>query len=199
MASSPSVTHNLPLGWRESFGALPPLAGKFSGPAIVLGRAPGWEIELDVALEVTQYEAPIFAVNHQEGHYPGLCVEHVVSVHAAKFPEKAKRDQRTIYHSPKPPHVAPRADVFWPMPGIGGSGSSALLAALIALNMGHSPVYVAGVHLEETTCVEDEQGRRTLHSYTVYKDGWSSLRDQLRGRVFSVSPRGTFLRGLLEG
>jgi hypothetical protein len=198
MASN-HTTHQLPLGWRASFGALPPLAGKFSGSAIVLGRAPGWVDELDAALDVTGHAAPIFAVNHQEGHYPGLCVEHVVSVHAAKFPAKDKRRADTLYHSPKPPHVAPRADVFWPMPGIGGSGSSALLATLIALNMGHSPAYVAGVHLMESTCLEDEEGRKTLHSYKPYQDGWVSMREQLLGRVFSVSPRGTFLRELLGG
>lgn len=198
MASSHS-THQPPLGWREAFGPLPPLAGKFSGPAIVLGRAPGWVDELDVALEVTGCEAPIFAVNHNMGYYPGLCVEHVVSVHAAKFPTKDRRRADTLYHSSKPLHVAPRGDVFWPLPGIGGSGSSALLAALIALNMGHDPVFVAGVHLVDGTCVVDAAGKKTVHSYRGYQDGWVSLREQLLGRVFSVSPRGSFLRELLGG
>lgn len=198
MASS-RTAHNLPLGWRESFGALPPLAGKFSGPAIVLGRGGDWVSELDAAMLATDNDAPIFAVNHQEGHYPGLCVEHVVSVHAAKFPAKERRRADTVYHCPKPPHVAPLADAFWPMPGIGGSGSSALLATLIALNMGYAPVLVAGVHLTETTEGDDGQGHRWRHGYGVYQDGWVTLRDQLVGRVFSVSPQGTFLRELLGG
>lgn len=198
MASS-RVAHNLPLGWRESFGALPPLAGKFSGPAIVLGRGGDWVSELDAAMLATDHEAPIFAVNHQEGHYPGLCVEHVVSVHAAKFPGREQRRADTVYHCPKPPHVAPLADVFWPMPGIGGSGSSALLAVVVALNMGHAPVFVAGVHLEERTETVDGQQRRVIHDYGLYQQGWVSLREQLVGRVFSVSPQGTFLRELLGG
>lgn len=198
MASS-SATHNLPLGWRESFGPLPPLAGKFSGPAIVLGRGGDWVTELDIALAVTEYAAPVFAVNHQEDYYPGLCVEHVVSVHAVRFPVKEARRADTLYHCPKPPNVAPKADVFWPLPGIGGSGSSALLAVVIALNMGYAPVFVAGVHLSERTETVDEQQRRSVHDYGLYQQGWVSLREQLVGRVFSVSPRGSFLRELLGG
>lgn len=198
MASS-RATQNNPLGVRASFGPLPPLAGKFSGPAIVLGRAPGWIDEMDIAMLATDHAAPVFAVNHQEGYYPGLCFEHVVSVHAAHFPAKENRRRDTIYHSSKPLHVAPFADVFWPMPGVGGGGSSALLAALIALAMGHAPVLVAGVHLSDSAPIVDEQGRKTRNSYTCYRGGWMSLLPNLRGRVFSVSPRGTFLRDLLEG
>lgn len=190
--------NKIPLGVRAYFGPLPPLAGKFSGPAIVLGRGGDWAAELDIALLATDYAAPIFAVNHQCGHYPGLCVEHVVSVHSAMFPPKDMRRADTVYHCPKPPSVAPRADAFWPMPGIGGSGSSALLAVLIALAMGHKPVLVAGVHLNESTLAVDEQGRKTRYSYTFYQDGWVALLQHLRGRVFSVSPRGSFLRDLLE-
>lgn len=195
-----STPHTLPLGLRASFGELPALAGKFSGPAIVLGRAPGWEDELDIAFEVTAHEAPIFGANaFDDEHFPGLDVEHVVSVHCAHFPARDKRRPDTLYHSPKPLTVCPRSDVFWPVPGIGGSGSSALLAVVVALNMGFDPVFVAGVHLAEETCHVDDQGRKTIHSYVVYQDGWVSLRDQLYGRVFSVSPQGTFLRNLLGG
>lgn len=199
MASRPSATHNLPLGLRASFGEPPALAGKFHGPAIVLGRAPGWVDELDIALEVTGCDAPIFAANHHCGHYPGLCVEHVVSVHCGTFPAKGQRRADTTYHCAKPPTCCPNADVFWPMPGIGGSGSSALLATLVALNMGFDTVFVAGVHLAEVTCKEDDQGRREVHSYALYQDGWTCLREQLRKRVFSVSPQGSFLRNLLGG
>ena len=191
--------HKLPLGVRASFGSLPPLAGKFSGPAIVLGRAPGWLTELDIALEVTSCDAPIFAVNHMVGHYGCLDFEHVVSVHCCRYPSRENRRHDVVYHSQRPLTNSPNADVFWPIPGIGGSGSSALLAVVIALNMGFDPVFVAGVHLSETTCVVDDQGHKTVHSYRVYRDGWTSLRDQLYGRVFSVSPQGTFLRNLLGG
>jgi len=196
----PKATHHiLPLGARASFGPLPPLAGKFSGPAIVLGRAPGWMQELDIALEVTDCEAPIFAVNHHVGHYGCLDFEHVVSVHSCTYPNRDKRRPDVVYHSQKPLITNPNADVFWPLPGVGGSGSSALLGVVVALNMGYDPVYVAGVHLTESTCDVDEEGREFLHSYTSYHDGWISMREQLLGRVFSVSPRGTFLRDLLEG
>lgn len=198
MASS-LTTHQLPLGLRASFGALPALAGKFSGPAIVLGRADGWVDELDAALSLTDHAAPIFAVNHQMGYYPGLCVEHVVSVHTALFPAKESRRADVLYHCPKPPHVAPKADVFWPVPGIGGSGSSALLAVVVALNMGYAPVYVAGVHLDYHQVDDDGQGHKTIYSYRCYQDGWTALKHELEGRVFSVSPAGTFVRDLLGG
>lgn len=192
------VKHKLPLGWRESFGALPALAGKFSGPAIVLGRAPGWVEELDEAMAKTGHAAPIFAVNHQMGYYTGMCVEHVVSIHSCLFPPKANRRQDTIYHAEKPLTCAPNADVFWPIPGT-GAGSSALLAVLVALNMGYAPVYVAGVHLDLHTVKDDGQGHQEIHSYRLYQDGWTSLKPELQGRVFSVSPVGTFLRDLLGG
>lgn len=190
---------SLPLGVRASFGALPPLAGKFSGPAIVLGRALGWQDELDTAFELTGHDAPVFAVNHHmPSHYGCIAFEHVVSIHSGDFPPKDKRRQDVLYHAEKPLHCAPNADVFWPIPGM-GAGSSALLATVVALNMGYAPVYLAGVHLAESTSVDDGQGHCTIHSYCVYQDGWTSLRDELMGRVFSVSPTGTFIRDLLGG
>jgi len=148
-------------------------------------------------MALTGYAAPIFATNHHAGHYPGLCVEHVVSVHSCNFPKKENRRQDTIYHSEKPLKCAPNADVFWPIPGT-GAGSSALFAALVALNMGYAPVYVAGVHLEQHTVEDDGQGHQEIHSYRLYQDGWRSLKHELIGVVFSVSPRGTFLRDLLN-
>jgi len=189
--------HKIPLGWRASFGALPALAGQFSGPAIVLGRAPGWVDELDEAFQITRFDAPVFAVNgFDDEHFKGCDFEHVVGIHCARFPDKGQRRADVTYHAEKPPRVCPKSDAFWPIPGM-GSGFSALLAVLVALNMGYAPVYVAGVHLDEVTSVDDGQGHVTNHSYRVYRDGWSSLRHELMGRVVSVSPQGTFLRDLL--
>lgn len=194
-----SMQHKLPLGVRASFGALPPLAGKFSGPAIVLGRADGWVGELDAAFWLTQYEAPVFAVNgHVEEHYPGCVFEHEVSIHCQSFPRRAERRADVTYHAEKPLCNCPEADVFWPIPGM-GAGSSALLAVFIALNMGYAPVYVAGVQLSLHEVVEDEAGKKLMHDYRFYRDGWAAVQQELRGFVYSMGQPGDFLFDLLGG
>jgi hypothetical protein len=153
---------------------------------------------LDEAFALTDHEAPVFVVNGMMCHHHGCEFEHVVSVHSGQFPPRDKRRADVLYHGEKPPSCAPHADVFWPIPGT-GAGSSALLAVLVALNMGYAPVYVAGVHLDEVTVDDDGRGHKTVHSYRSYRDGWVSSRPEILGRVFSVSPRGTFLRDLLGG
>jgi hypothetical protein len=165
----------------------------------VLGRAPGWVDELDRAFELTEFAAPVVSVNNfDDDHYPGCDFEHVVGIHCRLFPPKGKRRADVTYHSEKPEKVCPDTDVFWPLPGM-GSGSSALLGVFVALNMGFDPVYVAGVHLDEVTSIEDAEGHKVNHSYRLYRDGWVNVAGELRGRVVSVSPQGTFLRELLGG
>lgn len=191
--------HKLPLGVRASFGPLPPLAGKFSGPAIVLGRADGWVDELDAAFALTEHEAPVFAVNgHVEDHYPGCVFEHEVSIHCQGFPGSTERREDVTYHAEKPLSNCPNADVFWPIPGM-GAGSSALLAVYIALNMGYSPVYVAGVKLSLHEVVDIGNGQKLMHDYRFYRDGWGPVARELRGRVFSMGKSGDFLFDLLGG
>lgn len=191
--------HKLPLGVRASFGALPPLAGKFSGPAIVLGRADGWVDELDAAFELTRHDAPVFAVNGHFGeHYPGCVFEHEVSIHCQEFPPRATRRADVTYHAEKPLCNCPEADAFWPIPGM-GAGSSALLAVFVALNMGYAPVYVAGVKLALHTVVEIEDGKKLMHDYRFYQDGWTAVKHELQGRVFSMGKPGDFLFDLLGG
>jgi len=194
-----ATNNKLPLGVRASFGTLPPLAGKFSGPAIVLGRADGWVDELDAAFALTSYEAPVFAVNgHVEEHYPGCIFEHEISIHCQSFPGRDKRREDVTYHAEKPLCNCPNADVFWPIPGM-GAGSSALLAVFIAINMGYSPVYVAGVKLSLHTVVDIGNGQKMMHDYRFYQDGWRAVEHELKGRVFSMGKPGDFLFDLLGG
>ena len=77
----------------------------------------------------------------------------------------------------------PGVDMAFPIATKGGS--SALLATLIALVMGHDKVVTAGVHL-----VDD---------YKPMQGRWIHFDDALRGRVFSVSPEGTFIRDYFGG
>lgn len=194
-----ATEHKLPLGVRASFGPLPPLAGKFSGPAIVLGRADGWVDELDAAFELTDYAAPVFAANgHVEDHYPGCVFENEVSIHCQGFPGSTERRDDVTYHAEKPLSNCPNADVFWPIPGM-GAGSSALLAVYIALNMGYAPVYVAGVKLSLHQVVDIGDGKKLMHDYRFYRDGWFAIQHELKGRVFSMGKPGDFLFDLLGG
>lgn len=194
-----ATTHKLPLGVRASFGPLPPLAGKFRGPAIVLGRAAGWVDELDAAFALTEHEAPVFAVNgHVENHYPGCVFEHEVSIHCQGFPKRDERRADVTYHAEKPLCNCPEADVFWPIPGM-GAGSSAMLAVFIALNMGYAPVYIAGVQLSLYEVMDVGNGQKLMHDYRFYRDGWTSTHHELKGRVFSMGKPGDFLFDLLGG
>lgn len=194
-----ATNNKLPLGVRASFGPLPPLAGKFSGPAIVLGRAEGWVDELDAAFELTRYEAPVFAINgYVPDHYPGCVFEHEVSIHCQSFPKRGERRTDVTYHAEKPLCNCPEADVFWPIPGM-GAGSSALLGVFIALNMGYAPVYVAGVKLSLYTVVDIGNGQKLTHNYRFYRDGWTAVQHELKGRVFSMGKPGDFLFDLFGG
>lgn len=179
---------------------LPPEFQTASGPAIVLGRSEGWLEDLDRALDAgpcASMGAPIFAVNGSFGYYPGLWpVEHVVSVHCHQFP---KERGQTLYHTCKPVQTCANSDVQWPLVGIGGDGSSALLAVAVALLMGHAPVFVAGVRLTAKTIDVDSKGKRSFNDYRIFQQGWTDREDLLRGKVFSMAPAGTFLTDLLGG
>jgi hypothetical protein len=194
MASNAKETTGF--GLVPSFMPVPALAGTCSGPLIVLGRAGDWLSELDTALEVTGFDAPVMAVNVHSGHYPGLWpVEHEVSVHCGRFLEGVHMSTR---HCVKLPGQCPNADVYWPIPHFGGEGSSAMLGAVIGLNMGHEPIIMAGVHLDKVE-VSTIGSKTLVGSYIYFQAGWRKRLDMMRGKVFSVSPVGTFLRDLLGG
>ena len=112
--------------------------------------------------------------------------------------KRGGRRADVTYHAEKPPCNCPNADVFWPIPGM-GAGSSALLAVFIALNMGYAPVYVAGVHLSLHQVVDIGGGKKLMHDYRFYRDGWTAVARELQGRVFSMGKPGDFLFDLLGG
>lgn len=171
-----------------------------SGTAIVLGRAPGWLDELDIAMEATGYDAPIFAINGQEKlkHYKGISglVDLWVTIHGALFPEYESGTGPTR-HTVKPILTTPNADIHWPLVGT-ADGSSALTAVLIARMMGYEKTVVAGVHLITRTEVLPD-GRKIMDGYAFFRTGWVKRFDTLKDHVRCVSPEGNFLRDLYGG
>lgn len=171
------------------------------GSAIVLGRAPGWLDELDLALEATGHDAPVFAVNGQDknNHYAGISglVEHWVTTHGGAYPY-AERWDGPIRHAVKPVESAPNADYRWPLVGTAGQGSSAFTATLIAIMMGFTDIVLAGVHLSRSRKT-NAAGQTSFSGWDFFQGGWKARYEFLKGRVRSVSPEGTYLRDLFGG
>lgn len=155
-------------------GDLPGCAGQFRGPAVVAGTAAGYAGEFLSAWRGHGH-CPVVGVNRFGLEYQGIC-GHWVSVHPEIF--FPCRAWRVTTHSDKP-HAD--ADAVWPIATMGGS--SALLAVLVALCLGFAPVVAAGVHL--------------VGEYRRMQGSWRRFERTLRGRVFSVSPPGTFVRDFL--
>lgn len=147
----------------RDYTKLPAIEG--AGPAIVCGTAPNWSIELESARQKCP-DAPVFGVNRAAIWAP---CDYLVTVH----PELFKNVSCKIF-SDKAAH---NVDTVWPIATAGGT--SALLAVLIALLMGHSRVVTAGVHLNG--------------DYKSARDRWIFFADQIGERLTSVSPEGTFI------
>ncbi len=154
-----------------AYAPLPRTTG--TGPAIVAGTAPGYAREILAARRALS-SAPVLGVN-RFGTEHGAGCELWVSVHPETYFRKRGSAAWPRTCSDRP---APGVDLVWPIAT--GGGSSALLAVLIALVMGHGPVVCSGVHLDG--------------DYASYRARWEELAACLRGRVFSFSPRGTWLR-----
>lgn len=85
----------------------------------------------------------------------------------------------------------PTIDFVWGFnPGFGSSGG---LAVFIALCLGFSRVYLAGVPLENTGYHDDAGGA----DYSEFHESWRSNLPLMRGRVFSLSGPETFTGSLL--
>lgn len=156
---------------------LPPFAQTKSGPCIVAGTAPGYINEFYEARKAAGTTAEVLGVN-KFGLIHEVHCQHWVTVHPEDyFP---KRAFPTPTHSDKP---GEQVDNIWPIATAGGS--SALLATMIALVMGFEKVILAGVHL--------------INAYASMQDRWIHFDSVLRGRVCSVSPKGTFIRDRFGG
>lgn len=144
-----------------------------SGTAIVLGNAPNFKDEYDAARNICP-EAKVYGVNRSAWE---IVCDYWVTVH----PEMVFiKDRWAVRMSDR---LGDNIDMAFPIATRGGS--SALLATLIALVMGHDMVITAGVHL--------------IGAYKTMQNRWYWYADQLGGRVKSVSPEGTFIRDKFGG
>jgi len=145
-----------------------------TGVALVVGNAPGWQDEYARAKSMF-HGATSYMVNRSGAQMPG---DYWVSLHPVElFMESAPM----IKISDRP---LEGVDISLPIDIAGGSSS--LLAVLVALAMGHSQVITAGVHLTGPT-------------YKRFQGKWKWWQKELRGRLKSVSPHGTFITDYFGG
>lgn len=167
----------------RGYAGLPPLAKAFTGPAMVVGTAPGWDAEsMEGFRQVKDMHgvAPVvFAVNNAGRLLPEGMAQHWVTVH----PEVFYRDESPLDRHSDKRHPGATVEWVWPIATMGGSSS--LLAVMIAIVMGFQPVVTAGVHLGD--------------EYKRMQGRWVHYRNGLQGRVCSVSPAGTFVRDFFGG
>lgn len=171
-------------------------------PAIVVGSAPTvWDDLL--ALRSIVSSPVYFAVNymtlllpiadHAVSHHPEELL-HLVALraHSSAAGTAAVTRTKPVTHSSA---SAPGVDRVWPQfrkgPN-GASGSSSLLAAQIALELGHESVIVVGVPLDAGGYVwgdphADPHAVGSPMDYTRYRQGWMDAIQVFRGRVTAVS------------
>lgn len=117
-------------------------------------------------------------VSHHQNELP-----HLVALRARGMTPGAR--DRVVTHASA---GGPGVDHVWPQFRGGRSGSSALLATRIALELGHESVIVAGCPLDGTGHVwDDPHPAVRFRDYARYRDGWHDARAILAGRVTAVS------------
>lgn len=154
-----------------------------AGVAVVVGA--GRSVWDDLRTIQRLVPAPtMFAVNDMIVHAP--TVQHAVSHHPEKVPHwAALRREKVITHASAP---GSGVDHSWPQFRDGRSGSSALLATRIALELGYGRVIVAGVPLDASGYVwSDPHATQPARNFARYRQGWQDQISLLRGRVFAVS------------
>ena len=167
-------------------GDLPPMAGNWSGPAIILGCGRCLYAEAARYVDI----ADIIAIN-----YTGiLCPynkRHLVSLHPEEIlhlKELLRFNNRwQIDHLFT--HSTTGAEVNWDFddPEI-GNGTSALFATLIAVVLGYNPVILAGVPLDNTgNFYHPPEYMINYWENGSSHDKWLEYRPLLLNRVFSLS------------
>ncbi len=166
-------------------GDLPPMAGNWSGPALVIGC--GRCLYDDLVRY--PYEAHIIAVNWAGFLFP-YNKRHLVSLHPEELDHYlylAKFSRWQVDHIFT--HSIKDAEVVWDFddPEI-GNGTSALFATLIAVVLGYNPVILAGVPLDGTGNFYHPPGY-VINSWEngSSHDKWLEYRPLLMNRVFSLS------------
>ena len=162
------------------------VAGKYSGPAIVMGS--GRTLWDDLA-RIPAKEYAYIAVN-LAGCFCQRNVSHWCSLHPEYFPNWLAIVQKhptgcTIWtHTQK---QSPYTNFFWnlPNPQING-GSSGMFATLVSLELGFAPIILCGMPLDTTGHFYDPPRSNELSLKTCIKS-WERNLHTFKDRVFSYS------------
>lgn len=178
--------------------------------ALVVGSAP--EVMADLAEAETLGVVgawDVFAVN-DVGCWYGPPIRHWVTIHGAKLEawtaERAARGLSMDFRAhgafdPESPGQAWYEPSGYPLERVAGhlniKGSSGLLAALLALELGYRRILLAGVRLDgQVVLGQQREQRRGPHPYERYHEGWTDCRDALWWWVRSL---GGWTQSLLGG
>jgi hypothetical protein len=162
--------------------------------ALVVGPAPGLHEDLD-RCPYWHGDCEVFAVNRAVRLTPTR-VDHIVTCHPDGLEEwTATRWQGRFRELGIQVHstlARPGVDFVWGFnPGFGSSGG---MAVFIALLLGFSKVYLAGVPLENTGYADDPSSPTDYHDFRPL---WEQNLPLLAGRCFSLSGPETFTGRLL--
>ena len=164
-------------------------------PAIVLGSSRTVWSDLHSIPKWIRDKAVWFAVNDMIVFAPK--VHHAVSLHRHKLPhwlalrtQDGSRVAKIVSHSGAQ-HEG--VDKEWPQHR--RSGSSSLFAARVAVEMGHAPVLLVGVSLDNAGHMYDDPFAKVNHGHDHFRQSWVDAKEELRrGQVFALSG---FLQELL--
>ena len=192
-------------------GDAPKCAGKFKGPAVVLGSA---RCIWDDLAKIDFDKVSVIAVNDMILHYRGE-LHHAVSLHPEEPPLwRQLRWTNGCYsgghiytHSHRlpenndnlPPYdfkTRHGLDYIWVLEG-GRGGSSGLFAAMVGLALGYSSIILAGIPLDGNGHFFDPPGKKATQ-FTAQNITWeweSANEKYFKGRVKSLSGRTKDLLG----
>lgn len=158
--------------------------------AIVVGSARCVWDDLDKIPKAVREQATWYAVNDMIMYSP--VVHHGVSHHPAKLPHWAalrmadghdkNRSARVITHASK---AMDGIDHAWPKFRYGGSSS--LLAARIAIEMGHGHVILAGVPLDRSGNIFNDHRLVAPYDYLHFRQAWVDVAASIKANVFVIS------------
>jgi hypothetical protein len=178
-------------------GELPPMAGNWKGPVVIMGSARC----LYDDLQHVPSNAHVMAVSMAGLMYP-MNKHHWVSFHPDDFThllwfDKYNFSQKDHIYT----HSTRDAAVVWDFddPTL-GNGTSTLLATLIAIVLGYVPIILAGVPLDGTGNIHHPPGYVTNDwDNGSCHEKWLEYRPLLVNRVFSMSGFTREMLGALPG
>lgn len=168
------------------------IAGKYKGPCLIVGSG---RCLWDDLREFRDWRHPIIAINHA-GMYLPMPVTHWFSQHANILPlwrtlrrhTQQQKNTALLLHSDSPHN---EIDYQWPhlqeLPY--RNGTSALAAAIMALEMGYDRVTMAGTPYDGSGHFYDPPDRTTVFGdFNLEAWEWAQA-NHFRGRVTAVSGR----------